>query len=381
MTQHIMLIAGEASGDLLGGALMVQLKRESEEDIVFSGVGGSSMIAAGLDSLLPLEAISSAGFIDVILRAPVFLWRIRKVAKEIVRRSPAALVIIDSYDFTHRVARAVKRRAAEIEIINYAPPKVWVWRSGRAQKIKKYITRCLAIFPFEVEAFAELQGPETVYIGHPALERIASQSAGQAFREKYGIGNHQKIVILAPGSRPLEIKHLAQIFNETAELLAQRFDIQFVIPVAPTVYGLLHGLLPQSWPFKPLLIDREDEKRAAFRAADAALAASGTVTMELALSNTPFVCAYRLTRIEEWVFARLVNLDIVSPANLILGRRAFPEFLGKEVQPLALADAMSELLSGEADHSANLAELQKKSQTPQLPSLMAAQSVLEIISG
>ena len=376
MTTHIMLIAGEVSGDLLGGAMMVQLKGEAEGDIVFSGVGGEAMIAAGLESLLPLEAVSSGGFVDVILRAPVLLWRIRKMAKEIVRRSPAALVIIDSYDFTHRVARTVKRRAPEIEIINYAPPKVWVWRSGRAKKIKKYITRCLAIFPFEVEAFAELQGPETVYIGHPALERIASQSEGQAFREKYGIGNQQKIVILAPGSRPLEIKHLAQIFSEAAELLAERFDIQFVIPVAPTI----HGLLRQSWPFKPLLIDREDEKRAAFRAADAALAASGTVTMELALSNTPFVCAYRLTRIEEWIFARLVNLDMISPANLILGRRAFPEFLGKAVQPLALADAMSALLSGKADHSDDLAELQRKSQTPQLPSLMAAHSVLEIIS-
>ncbi len=386
MTTHIMLISGEVSGDLLGAAMMDSLKAEMGGDVSFSGIGGVHMLRAGLESVLPLEAVSSMGFIDVILRLPFLLWRIRKSASAIVRRRPAALVIIDSYDFTHRVARSVKRRAAEIPIINYAPPKVWAWRPRRAKKIAKYISRCLAIFPFEVSAFAELGGPETVYIGHPALERIADARAAQDFRRKHGMSNkrkgRKKIVILAPGSRLVEVRHLMRIFGEAARLLAERFAVQFIIPVAPPVRALLEQELAH-WPvlpFKPLWIEQEEEKRAAFRAADAALVASGTVTMELALSQTPFVCAYRLTRIEEWILWRMIKVNVVSPVNLILGREAFAEFLGSAARPAALAEAVGELLSGGAQKSDDLAELWKKTQTQEPPSLMAAKSLLELIS-
>ncbi len=386
MTKQIALIAGEASGDLLGAALMnalmSALNAEMDKAPVFFGIGGIHMEQAGLEPIMPLEQISFAGIIEVVARVPSLLWRIRKTANAIVERRPAALIIIDSYDFTHRVARSVKRRAPEIPIINYVPPKVWAWRPRRAKAMKKYIERCLVMFPFEVEAFAALEGPPAIYVGHPALERVASESQSAAFRRKYG-EEGKKMVILAPGSRPVEIKHLAGVFGRTADLLtdllAGQFDIQWVMPVAPPVRDLLREKI-KDWPVRPLLIDSEEEKRAAFKAADAALAASGTVTMELGLSGTPFVCAYQLTRFEEWLGRLIANLDMVSPVNLVLGRKVFPEFLGSAVQPESLADAVGDLLSGKADRSSDLAELQQKVKTAQPPSLMAAQSVLEIIS-
>ena len=370
-SKHIMVIAGEVSGSLLGASLMKALRPYG--DFHFSGVGGQAMIDEGLTPLMEIEKISSAGFIDVLLKAPLFLWRIWWLARQIKRQKPDLLVIIDSYDFTHRVARKVARHHKDIPIINYVPPKVWVWRAKRALKMKSYIARCFVILPFETKPLRQA-GIETDYVGHPALERVASEKEGADFASQFP---DQSLILLAPGSRKMEIKHLAPLFGEVARLIQKRNpDSVFLLPIAPSRRAFIAHYIKQ-WSVKVRLLEDEAEKRAAFRAADCALVASGTITLELALSNTPFICAYRMNRLEEFIFQFVLNLTFASPVNLILNREAFPEYLGKRAKAPALADAMMELMA--KDKTKDLNELQARLKQAQMPSTIAAQKTLELL--
>ena len=370
MTRHIMLMAGEASGDMLGAHLMGELK-----GFRFSGIGGEQMLSEGLAPLFPLERIAQAGFVDVARRLPSLLWHVRAAARAVIAARPDMLVIIDSYDFNHRVARFVFRHAPEIPIVNYAPPKAWGWRRGRAKKMRRYIRRLLVLFPFEVEAFAKLDGPEAVYVGHPACAHVASKQAVVRFRAAY---EGKKLILIGLGSRVMEINLLAPIFGKAAALIAEALaDAVFIMPVASERRGLVEEKIA-AWPVRPVLIEDEAEKRASFGAADIALAASGTLTFELSLADTPFVCAYRLRWIEESIARWITDHRIISLANLILGRKAFPEFKGRaEVKAPALAQAVLDLLA--QDKSGDLELLKAKMKTAHPPSKMAARAVLELI--
>jgi lipid-A-disaccharide synthase len=341
----IFIVAAEESGDALGAALARALKT-ADPAVRLSGVGGRGMAAAGITSPFAIDELSIIGVTAIPRRLPVILRRIRQTAQAIVAARPDALVIIDSPDFTHRVARRVRRLAPDIPIIDYVSPSIWAWRPGRARAMRDYVDHVLAILPFEPEAHRRLGGPPCTYVGHPLVERIGELRPGP---EEAGRRQSDPPVILAlPGSRSGEIRRHAGIFGAAIARLQSRIGmLEVVIPTVAHVARQLDAAVVQ-WPVRPRIVVEPAEKWAAFRSARAALAASGTVTLELALSGVPMVTAYRLDVIEA-VIARAIRLQARLPsvilANLVIGENVVPELLQEDCTPQKLAEAMLPVVS------------------------------------
>ncbi len=344
---RLYLVAVEESGDALGGALARSLAADRDNGLKLFGVGGRAMAAAGIASPFPIDDLAIVGLSAIPRRLPMILRRIRETADLVVAAQPDALVIIDSPDFTHRVARRVRRLAPAIPIIDYVSPTVWAWRQGRARAMRPYIDYVLAILPFEPAAHVRLGGPPCVYVGHPLIERIAElrPNVEEAERRR----SNPPIVLVLPGSRASEIRRLLEIFGAALERAAARvgpFDL--VLPTVPHLLARVNAGT-EHWLLKPRIVVEPAEKWAAFRTARAALAASGTVTLELALAGIPTVAAYRLSLVEEAVL-RLLSRRASRPhsvilANLVIGENVVPELLQRACTPQALADALVPLIT------------------------------------
>jgi lipid-A-disaccharide synthase len=342
----VYIVAGEESGDVLGAALARALTARCNGALTLSGVGGHAMAAAGIESAFPIEELSIIGLASIPSRLPAILRKIRGVADAIVAARPDALVIIDSPDFTHRVARRVRRLDPSIPILDYVSPSVWAWRPGRAAAMRGYVDEVLAILPFEPAAHQRLGGPPCIYVGHPMIERIAElRPSAEEAKRRFA---DPPIVLALPGSRPSEIRRLLGIFGATIERVAGRLGaMELVLPTVPRVLAQVRDGTA-NWAVKPRLVVEPSEKWAAFRQARAALAASGTVTLELAVSAVPTVAAYRLPTHEE-IILRLMRLPArltsVILANLVIGENVVPEFLQRDCTPDRLAEALLPLLS------------------------------------
>ncbi|WP_262032363.1 lipid-A-disaccharide synthase [Microvirga sp. Mcv34] len=339
----IWIVSGEESGDQLGAKLMRSLKKRfGSGRLRFGGVGGHAMEREGLKSLFPLEEIAVMGFSAVIARLPSILRRIKFTADAVVAAKPDLLVIIDSPDFTHRVAKAVRRRAPGVPIVDYVSPSVWAWRPGRAPKMRAYVDHLLALLPFEPEAHRRLGGPPTTYVGHPLIERLGEIRPAPGERGNPGSGPIKLLVL--PGSRRSEVSRLMEPFGEALAMLAERSPQPFEVTI-PAVSHLAGEIRARagSWSVKPVIVEGEAAKWAAFRAADAALAASGTVTLELGLSGVPMVVAYRVSKIEE-VLKYLIKAPSIVLTNLVLGENIIPELIQWDCTPEKLADALLPLL-------------------------------------
>jgi lipid-A-disaccharide synthase len=376
------LVAAEESGDVLGGALMGAL-RARHADISFGGVGGRAMAAQGLASPFDTADLSIIGIASIPRRLPLILRRIRETADAVVAAKPDALITIDSPDFTHRVARAVRKAAPNIPIVNYAPPSVWAWRPWRARAMRRYIDEVLAILPFEPAAFARLHGPHCTYVGHPLAERIGElrPAAGDTRRN-----SDPPVVLVLPGSRGSEIRRLSGIFGAAIAKAAERagpFDL--VLPTLPHIAGQVASAT-RDWPVRPRIVVEQQEKHAAFRAARAALAASGTVTLELALARVPMVAAYRIRAWEGLVFRMMVtDIKSVILANIVLGENVVPEFLQSDCTPDRLAGALIPLLGDTPERRRQLDAFARLDTVMDLageaPSGRAARAVLALIEG
>jgi lipid-A-disaccharide synthase len=340
----IWIVAGEESGDQLGAKLMRALKeRLAPRPVVFGGVGGHAMEREGLKSLFPQEDIAVMGFVAVVARLPTLLNHIRLTADAVVQAEPDVLVIIDSPDFTHRVAKAVRKRAPGIPIVDYVSPSVWAWRPGRAAKMRAYVDHLLALLPFEPDAHRRLGGPPTTYVGHPLIERI------HEFRpEGEGRLNESGPVqlLVLPGSRRSEVGRLMDTFGEALVLLQQRSPRPFEVTI-PAVPHLADEIARRasSWSVQPRIVQGEAAKWEAFRRADAALAASGTVTLELGLSGVPMVVAYKVSPVEAVILRPLIKAQSIVLTNLVLGENAIPELIQEECTAGALVAALLPLLS------------------------------------
>jgi len=343
----IFIVAAEESGDALGGALARALTAHYANGLTLSGVGGRAMAAAGITSPFPIDDLAIVGLAAIPQRLPTIVRRIRETADAAVAAQPDALVIIDSPDFTHRVARRVRRLAPPIPIIDYVSPSVWAWRPGRAHAMRSYIDYVLAILPFEPAAHVRLGGPPCVYVGHPLIERIAElrPDAGEAERRRA----EPPIVLVLPGSRGSEVRRLLDVFGAALDRAAARsepFDV--VLPTVPHLFAQVNDGTAH-WSLRPRIVVEPAEKWSAFRTARAALAASGTVTLELALAGIPTVAAYRLSLFEE-VVLRLLSRRASRPhsvilANLVIGENVMPELLQRDCTPEALADALVPLIA------------------------------------
>jgi lipid-A-disaccharide synthase len=341
----IYLVAAEESGDALGASLAQTLRARQGSGLSLRGVGGRAMAAAGVQSLFPIDELSIFGLTAIPRRLPLILRRIRETADAIIAARPDAVVIIDSPDFTHRVARRIRRRAPTIPILDYVSPSVWAWRPGRAPAMRSYIDCVLAILPFEPDAYVKLGGPRCVYVGHPLIEHVAD------LRPKTDEAERRladpPLVLVLPGSRSTEIDRLLPVFGAAISRVIKRSGpLELVLPTMRNRLAQVRAGVA-GWETKPRIVVEPADKWAAFRSARAALAASGTVTLELAIAGVPSVAAYLVSPIEEMV-ARLMGLhrrlSTVILANLVIGENVVPEFLQRDCTAEKLANALAPLL-------------------------------------
>lgn len=343
--KRIFLVAGEHSGDFLGAALMRSLTVALDDEPIISGVGGSLMEKEGMHSLFPLKDVSVMGLTAVVSRLPTIVKRVYQTVDAAIAFSPDVVVVIDSPEFTHSIAKRIRRKMPDIPIVNYVSPSIWAWRPGRAKKMKTYVDHVLALLPFEPEAHARLGGPPCTYVGHPLVEKkeFINSCSAKELQSKLLISDDAIKLVVLPGSRPNEVKRLMDPFGEAIKrLLSDYPKLEVLIPVMPSVETLVKEHM-ETWPLKPHLLFGETEKFAAFNLADAALAASGTVTLELGLTKVPMVVAYKMGK-PEYSLRSLVSVHSIVLANLILGENVFPEFLQESCTPENLANALHDLL-------------------------------------
>ncbi len=341
--RRIFLVATEESGDRLGAGLMKVLRQRLGGAVEFEGVGGRAMAREGLTSLFPIEELSIIGLAAVVAQLPKILRLIRRTVDTVLASAPDILVIIDSPDFTHRVARRLRAKDDSIPIIDYVSPTVWAWRPGRARAMLRYVDHVLALLPFEPEAYRRLRGPPCSYVGHPLTEQLASLRPNAEERARRE--GDPPVLLVLPGSRRSEIRrHMAVFGAALGKLTADGVAFDLVLPTMPHLVDAVREAM-KKWPVEPKIVVGEQDKRAAFRIARAALAKSGTVTLELALSGVPMVTAYRVGSVEAAILARAIKVQSVILANLVMGENIVPEFLQKDCTPENLAHALRPLLS------------------------------------
>lgn len=346
------VIAGEPSGDQIGARLMRAIAA-TRRPVRFVGVGGPLMADAGLDSLFPMSDIAVNGLVPVVRRLPRLLVRITDAAAGIAAAKPNVVVHIDAQDFNQRVAAKLRSALPGTPLIGYVSPTVWAWRPGRAKKIARLYKHLMAVLPFEPEVHRRLGGPPTTYVGHPLMERIDDFTASP--REAQLRADGPPSLLLLPGSRQAEIARLLPLFGQAAEILRRRHPgLTAMLPAVPHLRSRIVAETSR-WAHPPVILDGENAKLAAFRTARAALAASGTVTLELALASVPTVVAYRVGYVEGEIARRLITIDSASLPNLILGRKLLPEFIDWNWTVETLADAVSAVLQDGPDREAQLA--------------------------
>ena len=357
VARKFFLIATEESGDRLGAHLMKVLRQRLGDAVRFEGVGGQSMAREGLVSLFPIEDLSIIGLAAVVKQLPKVLRLIRETAAAAIRAQPDILVIIDSPDFTHRVARRVRARDPSIPIIDYVSPSVWAWRPGRARAMRAYVDHVLALLPFEPEEYRKLQGPPCSYVGHPLTEQLSTLRPGAEEQKRRDAA--PPVLLVLPGSRRSEIRHHMAVFGETlGRLQAEGVAFELILPTMPHLQEAVTEAL-KGWKVVPRVVIGEQEKRAAFRIAHAALAKSGTVTLELALAGVPMVTAYKAGALEARIVRSLVQVNSVILANLVIGENVVPEFIQQDCTPEKLAPALSETLTDSSQRRRQLAAFAK----------------------
>ena len=333
----IYIVAGEPSGDILGDQLIKSLQTKFDSPI-FNGVGGEKMQSNNFRSLFDMSHISIFGIFPVIKKLFFLLRKINDVVNDIVQIKPDIIILIDSPDFNHRVAKKVKRYLPDIPIICYVAPTVWAWRHGRAKKMSKYFNYLLSVIPFEVNFF-EKYGLKTTYVGHPFIEKV-KKIDDKNFSNQLDLLNGDKTIIFLPGSRRSEIERHSPIMSQAIEYLRSQ-DLKINILIATG-----HKQLNQIREYFPdiKVITDDNEKYSLFKIADFACAASGTVTLELGLTETPTIVIYKMDKFTWFFISRMVKVKFVSLVNLILGRESSKELLQDNYTKENLIDEINKLL-------------------------------------
>jgi lipid-A-disaccharide synthase len=366
----VFVIAGEASGDKLGAAMMDGLK-QLRPDVIFDGVGGPLMQAHGLVSRFPMDELSVMGLAEILPKYRALKARIREMADAIIATKPDVLITIDSPDFCLRVAKLVKAQS-NIRTVHYVAPTVWAWRPGRAKKMAAHIDHVLVLFPFE-PPYMQAAGMDCDFVGHPVVtDPVATQEQADAV----GQGT---VVLVLPGSRKGEVGRLADRFGDaTAQIAAKIPDAMFVIPTTAGVVDLVREKTADWDVPVTVLPPGSPDKSAWFKRADVALAASGTVSLELAANGTPMVIAYDMAWLSRIIIGRMLRVDTVTLVNLVSETRVVPEFIGKNCVAGPIAEAVVATLSDPTAQSDAMVETMKRlgADGPP-PGLRAAQAVLD----
>ncbi len=326
MTIKVYLVAGEASGDLLGSRLMRALKSQTNNDIAFYGVGGETMQAEGLNSLFDIKDLSVMGFMEVLPSIPKILRHLKEIITDIKQIQPDVVLTIDSYSFSVRVHQALKKVNLDIPHAHYVAPQVWAWKKGRTKTLPKWIDHLFCLLPSEPDYFTPY-GLPTTFVGHPVIEGGADKGDALKFRTQYHLAPERPVLVLLPGSRKNEIKTLLPLFMQTAEKLAEKHSNLFV--AVPTVQTVVDKITEQmkDWKIPHAVILGEKARYDAFASASIALAASGTVSLELAMAKVPHLIAYRLNALTAILARHILKIKYVNLINLLQDKAVIPELL------------------------------------------------------
>ena len=383
MSPHIFLVAGEESGDRLGAALVAAIRQRTNGRAQFSCVGGAHMAAAGVPSLFPLGDLAIIGFGAIPASLPKILRRIGETADAVISAKPDALIIIDSPDFTHRVAKRVRARSSTIPIIDYVCPSVWAWRPGRARAMRTYVDHVLALLPFEPTVMKKLGGPPCTYVGHPLTERL-DDLRPKDLEQRLRLADPPLVLVL-PGSRTGEIHRMAPVFGPAMARVVEQFGpIEIVVPAVASLAGTVRNAV-SAWRVPARVITDHNDKHEVFRTARAALTKSGTSTLELALAGVPMVAAYRVLLVEAIAARLILKIPSVILANLVLGENVVPEFLQWHCTPQRLAEALLPLLADTPERRRQSEAFRRLDAIMEVgkasPSDRSAALVLDIIGG
>lgn len=376
----IFLVAGEPSGDVLGGRLMAALKEATGGAVRFAGVGGPAMRAQGLESLFPMAELAVMGIVEILPHARKLFRRMRETAAAIDAAAPDAVVTIDAPAFAHGVAKRI--RDDRIPRIHYVAPQLWAWRPWRVYKFRRHFHHVLALLPFEPDWFAR-HNVDCRFVGHPVVESEVAQADGAGFRTTHDIGADDRAICVLPGSRRGEVARLSVPFRETLQRLHARYpDLVAVIPTVPNVAAAVRENFA-SLSMQTVIVEAPEAKFSAMAACNVGLAASGTVTLELAMARVPYVVAYKVATATYWAASVLVRIPYANLINLILDREVVPECIQTKCEPEILFEKVNQLLDGAG--AAQVAAMQPALEAMGLgdapPSARAAAAVLEIIEG
>jgi len=312
----VYFVVGEASGDALGADLLLAMQQDGGRPVAPMGLAGPKLQAMGMTSLFDIADVSVMGIAAVLGRLPTIIRHVYRTVDDIIGKNPDVVVLIDSPDFVQPIAKRVRKRAPHIPIVNYVCPSVWAWRSGRAKKMAAYTDHVLALLPFEPQVLKDLDGPDATYVGHPLAKQLETATGSAATKHLSDLKEPPTLLVL-PGSRRSEVSRMMRPFGETLNVLRARgASFQPVIPAVPHVRGLIEEEAAK-WATKPRIVSAEQNDET-FASAHAALAASGTVTLQLALHRVPMVAAYRLDGIGEFIARNYItawsaSLPISSP--------------------------------------------------------------------
>ncbi len=380
---RLFLVAGEHSGDALGARLMAALDRRYAGRISYAGVGGPLMEQAGLTSLFPISEVAVMGPVAIVLAIRRLATRLHQTVDAAIAAEPDAVVIIDSPEFTHRVATRIRKRRPDLPIVDYVSPSVWAWRPGRAKAMRAYVDHLLALLPFEPAAHRELGGPPCTYVGHPLIERLNEirkiDPAPLAARLR--LSPHRPVLVVLPGSRRSEVGRLMNPFGGALELLLRQDRLpQVIIPVVSSTRAFVEQEV-RHWPLVPHMVEGEADRLRAFKVATAALTASGTVTLELGLMGTPMVVAYKVEPMAAPFLRRMITARSIVLPNLVLGENVFPELIQERCTPALLADAVGGLLRPGPVREAQRKGLARIPAALAMPASSASEAAAEIVLG
>jgi len=373
------LIAGEPSGDLLAGRLISALRQMTGGEISLHGIGGDAMAREGLRSLFPMRELSVMGIAEVLPKAFHLLRRMKETAKDIRRVNPDVLVTVDAPAFCFGVIKRLK--GFPVWKIHYVAPTVWAWRPGRAVKFARVFDHLMTLLPFEAPYFEKV-GLKTSFVGHAVIETGIGKADGAAFRGDLGIAPHKPLLCVLPGSRMGEVtRHLEPFGGAVKRLQQQHKNLSVVLPTVPSLADFVRAET-KKWPLPVFIVEGEAERFAAMRASDVALAASGTVALELAIARTPSIIAYRIHPLTYFIVKRLIRVEYINLINLLLGRSAIPEYIQEKCRDDFLAEAVHHLFADEAARAAQIEAYDEAvamlSVGDEMPSEAAATCVLEI---
>ena len=339
---RIYLVAGEPSGDLIGAGLMQACHDQADYPIQFDGIGGLRMKEHGLTSLFPMTDLSIMGLIEILPRIPHILKRLHQTIDHIKKIQPDVIVTLDAPSFNFRLVKRLQN--LDTPLVHYTAPTVWAWRPGRAKKIAKIYDHLLTLFSFEPPYF-EKHGLPTTFVGHPLVEKNIDQVDPTLFRQQHSLNHDVPIVCLLPGSRFGELTKLLPVFAQTMHALLKKMpDLKIVIPTLAHLQSRVQQFF-QNYGLSPIIVIHDNEKYQAMRAVSVALAASGTITLELALARTPMVVAYKVHTLTAWILKFLIKTSWVALPNILLKKPIVGEYIQDDCNPEKLSDALYDILN------------------------------------